>query len=132
MLTNKIKQANRLLILVALVGLWGCNSLDLGALGLQFPGNVKSVQDLQSEPAIGSTVYLRGQVGDRVPLVEAQVYQLQDETGSIWVVTSNPLTQSGDRIAVQGSIRFESIPLAGQEMGEVYIEEQNRWIEAEE
>lgn len=112
---------------VVLSGVYSCSSVDLGALGLQLPGSVKPIQELQSDPDLNSLVYLRGRVGDRIPLIEAQIYQLQDDTGSIWVLTTDPLIESGATVAVQGRVRFESIPLAGQELGEIYIEEQERW-----
>ncbi|MDX2214231.1 MAG: hypothetical protein SFY66_13155 [Oculatellaceae cyanobacterium bins.114] len=126
MVKDKFWQFSQLLVVI---GICGCSQLDLGVLGLQLPGSVRQIQDLQSNPTVNSVVYLRGRVGDRVPLIEAQVYQLSDPTGSIWVFTTQPIPQSGDTIAIQGQIRFQSIPLAGQEQGEVYIEEQNRWIE---
>ncbi|MBD2461570.1 hypothetical protein H6G89_10965 [Oscillatoria sp. FACHB-1407] len=126
MVRDKLQQFSRLLIVV---GLCGCSQLNFGALGLQLPGSVKPIRDLHSEPNVDSVVSLRGQVGDRIPLIEAQVYQLRDQTGTVWVLTTNPIDQSGGTVAIRGQVRFQSIPLAGREQGEVYIEEIERWVE---
>lgn len=59
----------------------------------------------------GDIVRVGGTVGDRVPLVDAQVYYLYDETGSIWVLTSDTGIQSGDRIIVEGEVAIEIIEM---------------------
>ena len=71
-------------------------------------------------------VYLQGKVVKQVPLVERQVYQLQDSTGIIWVLTNQTNIQQGEQILVEGKLRYESIPLAGKDFGELYIEEQEQ------
>jgi RecJ-like exonuclease len=75
-------------------------------------------------------VQLEGTVVDRAPMIDAVVYQLQDETGQIWVLstepTVEPIVQTGDRVLVRGIVRFESILLEEQEFGEAYIEEITR------
>ncbi|MBF2003545.1 MAG: hypothetical protein IGS38_22835 [Synechococcales cyanobacterium M58_A2018_015] len=107
---------SRLIVLLMLAGLVGCSRVT----------TVQSVQARPQRPSFLSTVYLRGTVGDRVPLIGAQVYQLHDSTGSIWVLTTQPPLRSGDPISIRGRIRYEEIPLAGQILQEVYIEEQQR------
>jgi hypothetical protein len=87
---------------------------------------VRSVHERPQRSWFNSTVHLEGTVIDRVPLLNAQVYQLQDGTGAIWILTTDPSLQPGEQIVVKGKVRFESIPIAGQELGEAYIEEQQR------
>jgi hypothetical protein len=94
-------------------------------------GRARPIQDIRQSAAVDTTVYLKGQVSDRVPLVSGQVYQLQDETGTIWVLTEHPIPQSGQQLMVKGWVRYQSIPLAGQDYGETYIEEQERWRDDE-
>lgn len=110
----------------------GCDgnfSLPSGLPGLSWLEGARSIQAIQQAATIDSTVHLKGRVGDRVPLVGGQVYQLEDTTGTIWVITEQPIAQSGEQIEVKGWVRYQSIPLAGQEYGEPYIEEQERWRE---
>ena len=115
----------RFSILLWLVGLVGCNSgseairLD----GLPFPGRVTPIERIQTRSRADYTVRLKGKVGDRAPLFNGQVYQLQDSTGTIWVLTHDTSLQTGEQVSIRGQVRYQSIPLAGQEQGEFYIEE---------
>ncbi|MCU0569220.1 MAG: hypothetical protein MUF49_21930 [Oculatellaceae cyanobacterium Prado106] len=99
-------------------------------LGLVGCSSVSTVQDVQKHPHrnwFNSTVYLQGTVRDRAPLLDAQVYQLEDATGAIWVLTPNTTRpQVGDRISIKGQVQYESIPVGGLELGEAYIKEQEQ------
>lgn len=97
--------------------------------GLTSCSGVTTVRDVQNYPQrnwLTSTVYLQGQVSDRAPLINAQVYQLQDSTGKIWVLTDKATPKVGDRVYVKGQVRYEKIPIDGQDFGEAYIEEQEQ------
>ena len=99
---------------VLLVGLASCSS-------------ITTVQDVQKRPNrgwFGSTVQLQGRVGDRIPLVKAQVYELQDSTGKIWVLATDRSLKTGDQVKIQGKIRIEPLPITDPEAREVYIEQQ--------
>lgn len=87
---------------------------------------VRSVHEHPQRHWFNTMVSLEGTVVDRVPLLNAQVYQLQDSTGAIWILTTDPSLQPGEQVTVKGKVRFESIPIAGQELGEAYIEEHQR------
>jgi RPA family protein len=50
-------------------------------------------------------------------------YQISDPTGKIWVVTNQGNLQKGTQVVLKGKIRYQSIPIAGQDFGEVYLEE---------
>ena len=116
----------------------GWQTVRLGMLGLMIGvtgcgvTSVRSVHDNPQRNWFNSTVKLEGMVVDRVPLLDAAVYQLQDETGKIWILTPHSSLQPGERLLVTGTVRFESIPIEGQERGEAYIEEQNREVVPED
>lgn len=81
-------------------------------------------QILQTKPR-NTIVTLRGKVQAIAPLVSSSAYQLQDATGSIWVLTNNPKAlKVGDIILMKGETRYEVILIAGQDQGEIYIQEQ--------
>ncbi|NJO42570.1 MAG: hypothetical protein HC769_11090 [Cyanobacteria bacterium CRU_2_1] len=106
---------------------FGGVSLLMGMVGC----GVTTVRQVQEHPTrnwFNSTVQLKGTIGDRAPLIGAQVYQLQDETGTIWVLTTDTNLRSGERVVVQGKVLFQSIPIEGQEYGEVYIQELQREV----
>jgi hypothetical protein len=70
------------------------------------------------------TVYLKGIVGDRVPLLGGNVYELQDSTGKVWVLTKTQPPEKGQELTLKGVLRYKSIPLNGKEQGAVYLEQQ--------
>ncbi|HEY9658084.1 MAG TPA: hypothetical protein V6C65_06505 [Allocoleopsis sp.] len=101
-----------------LVGLTGCSGLT----------TIEKIQQHPHRQWFNNQVQLRGKVVDRVPLINAGVYQLEDSTGKIWILTTNASPPSGEQLRVRGTVRFESIPIEGLELGEAYIEEQHREV----
>jgi len=88
-----------------------------------------TVQTVRQQPQrnwFTETVKLQGQVGSLAPLINGQVYELQDTTGKIWVLSPSRHSKSGQRILIQGRVRYQPIEIAGQNLGEVYIEEQQQ------
>ena len=55
-----------------------------------------------------TTVSLKGKVGKHIPFLESSAYEIEDSTGRIWVLTTEP------------------IPIDGKELGEIYIQELKR------
>jgi hypothetical protein len=108
-------------------GLVGCGKLgSLGFGGFNLGGgNVTKISDLQQNPNADTTVYLQGQVATRAPFLGSGAYKLQDATGTIWVIADKTLPNVGDTVSIKGQLQFQSIPLDGQELGEVYVQEQD-------
>ncbi len=88
--------------------------------------NVIHIRDINSKQDKNTTVYLQGKVAHRVPLLELQMYQLQDASGRIWVLTDQKDLQLNDKVLIKGNVRYQSIPLAGKDFGEVYVQEQQQ------
>lgn len=103
-----------------LVGLVGCSSL--AKLGV----DVTPIKQVKAEWRRYSTVYIQGAVGNQVQLLGAWVYEVQDPTGTIWVLTAQPGPDSGDQIWIEGKVRYQAIPIKGQELGEAYLIEKVR------
>ncbi len=116
---------------IALVVSWGaaaCQNSPLASTPLNNLVSQWSVtninQLLQTRPQ-NTIVTLRGKVQAIAPLVGTSAYQLEDASGKIWVLTSNPnLPKVGDILLIKGQTRYESIIVAGQERGELYLQEQ--------
>jgi peptide subunit release factor RF-3 len=70
-----------------------------------------------------TTVYIQGKVEKTAPLIQRKAYQINDSTGKIWVVTNQGNFQIGEQVVLKGNVQYQSIPLAGQEYGEIYLEE---------
>jgi hypothetical protein len=88
--------------------------------------NVIHIRDINPEQDKNTTVYLQGKVAHRVPLLELQMYQLQDASGRIWVLTDQKDLQLNDKVLIKGNVRYQSIPLVGKDFGEVYVQEQQQ------
>lgn len=111
-------------------GLFGCadsNLLGIGGMKIgNLSANVTTISEIQENQKADGIIYLEGQVANQAPFLAAGAYELQDPTGSIWVITNRTLPKIDDEILIQGQLKFQSIPLAGQDLGEVYIQEQQR------
>lgn len=103
-----------------LVGLVGCSSLAKLGVG------VTPIKHVKEEWHRYSTVYIRGAVGNQVQLLGTWVYEVQDPTGTIWVLTAQPVPHLGDQIWIEGKVRYQAIAIKGQELGEAYLIEKVR------
>lgn len=109
-------------------GLSGCASLAQSAnvISLGLGNSVINISDAKSSQKQG-IVRLQGQVTDIVPLMEPwQAYQLQDASGTVWVITSQSGLRKADKLLIKGNLRYQSIPVDRQELGDFYVEEQER------
>ncbi|AFZ44743.1 nucleic acid binding OB-fold tRNA/helicase-type [Halothece sp. PCC 7418] len=72
---------------------------------------------------MGTSVYVQGIVRDRAPLLNQTAYQLQDDTGQIWVITTDSAPESGQTVTIQAKIKSTSIVLHQQRAQELYLQE---------
>lgn len=115
------------LIFLLVVGLCSCRSLTSSGLnGTNFTigTNVTPIREIKPEKDNKATVYIQGKVEKKAPLMKQWAYQINDSTGKIWVVTNQKNLSEGAQVVIKGKIRYRSIPLAGKELGEVYLEEE--------
>ncbi|HEY9604742.1 MAG TPA: hypothetical protein V6C85_24270 [Allocoleopsis sp.] len=100
-------------------GLVSCSLLPLS-------GNVMKIGDLQKRQKTEDRVYLQGQVTNRAPFLTNGAYRLQDSSGAIWVIADQNLPNVGDEVTIEGQLHYQSIPIGGQDLGEVYVLEQKQ------
>jgi len=115
----------RSVLLLLLLGLLGCSSLNVKQTDSQtiaFASETPAIQEIQQSTR-NTTVQLKGKVGRQVPLLDGTVYELQDDTGSIWVLTKDLPPESGKDVVIQGTVRYQSILLNGKEAGSVFVEQ---------
>lgn len=119
-----IRGGYRGIVSLLIGGLVGCTPLN--DLGLAQPP-ITPIQEIspQSTTTVAdeSLIYLEGKVVDRAPFMDSGSYQLQDETGTIWVLTDENLPQTGEQIIIKGKVAYQSIAIDGQDLGELYIVE---------
>lgn len=113
------------LLPLLLGGLIGCNQL--ANSGFAFPGRgnlpLTQIGELQQQQNGDSIVYLKGKVGRGAPFLGSGAYQLQDPTGTVWVLTDESLPSQGDEVLIKGQVEYQSIPFGEQELGEFYLVE---------
>ncbi|WNN87369.1 hypothetical protein [Gloeocapsopsis dulcis] len=118
------------ILLLLLTGLLGCSGVPsaLNSINVGFGADVSQISDIEPTRDQDTTVFVRGKVAALVPLVDWLAYQVQDSTGTIWVLTNQRNIQLEDQVLIEGKLRYHSIPVAEQDFGEAYVEE-HRQIE---
>ncbi|UBF26510.1 hypothetical protein K9N68_00405 [Kovacikia minuta CCNUW1] len=121
---------NWLAATVVLGGAMGCSQYSQPTVeslkAVQAAATVENIQSIQKQPNVGATLYLKGKVGRQAPLLSRTAYELQDATGSIWILTKQPVPQQGDEVVIKGKLRHQKIQLNGKEQGAVYVEQQEQ------
>ena len=105
------------------------NSSRSGVVGINvsdYSVKVTRISDLPQTQNANATVHLLGEVVTKAPFLGSGAYQIKDNTGTIWVITNQTLPEVGDGILLKGQLQYQSIPVGGQELGEVYIQEQEQ------
>jgi hypothetical protein len=107
--------------LFLLLGLVSCGNATFSSMNA-IGANITPIKELTKQQN-NSTVYIQGKIEKHAPLLNKHVYQLNDSTGKILVLTNQKGLKVGSQIVMKGQLRYKSIPLAGQELGEAYLEE---------
>ncbi len=84
--------------------------------------NVTQIQKITQKNQ-DTTVYIQGKVEKIAPLIKQKAYQINDSTGKIWVITNQGNFQVGEQVVFKGNVHYKTVPLAGKEYGEIYLEE---------
>ena len=68
-------------------------------------------------------VTISGTVAKRVAILGGWLYQVSDNSGSVWVLTTASDPTVGQVATVEGTIRYEAIAVGEIDAGDVYLEE---------
>lgn len=82
--------------------------------------------DSLTDQQIDDTITVSGEVAQSAALLEGWLYQIKDETGSLWVLTNSDAPEVGASVTVEGAVRYEAIVVEDIDAGEFYIEEKAR------
>jgi hypothetical protein len=86
------------------------------------PGEQVNIKDVGLKR--DRVVQVQGKINAEAPLMGGlKAYEVKDETGSVWVVTSRSIPAIGSQVNVQGKVRLEKIDLAGKDQSTVYLEQ---------
>lgn len=117
--------------ILLMVSLTGCASFgwSQGSTGIQpvgFTITTSTIAALKQAPTANTIVQIKGQVGQRVPLLGKTAYELSDATGSLWVIATDAIPKPGDSVVVEGKLLYQTIQLNGKEQGSIYLEQQRQ------
>jgi hypothetical protein len=87
-------------------------------------GPAVTINSLMAEQS-DESVTISGTVAKRVPVLEGWLYQMSDNTGSLWVLTERSDPTVGELATVQGLVRYEAITVGEVDASEMYLEEQS-------
>jgi hypothetical protein len=69
----------------------------------------------------GKEITIKGTVGESIWVSEKGVYKLDDSSGTIWVIATEPPPKQGQSITTKGKIQ-SAFTLLGQSYGTVLVE----------
>jgi hypothetical protein len=108
-----------------IMGLYACGKERNSGISLKnfhIGANVTPIQKITRKNQ-DTTVYIQGKVEKTAPLIQKKAYQIHDATGKIWFITNQGNFQVGEEVVLKGNVHYKSVPLAGKEYGEIYLEE---------
>jgi hypothetical protein len=108
-----------------LTGLYACSKEGNSRINLEnlnIGVNVTQIQKVTKQNQ-DTTVYIQGKIEKIAPLIQKKAYQINDSTGKIWIITNQGNFQVGEQVVLKGNVQYKSVPLAGKEYGEIYLEE---------
>ena len=77
-----------------------------------------------TENQLDKTVTVSGEITQKAAMLDGWLYQLQDESGSVWVLGQTE-PDLGDLATVEGAVRYEAIVVGEVDAGEFYLEEES-------
>lgn len=95
---------------------------------LSLPRATVAIESLRQPQRVERSLPLAGAVTQRVALLNSWLYQLDDGTGQVWVVSQESAPAVGTQVYVDGVLRYESIVINGADLGDYYLEETRRQL----
>lgn len=114
-----------LLIMLVWLTVAACNSRAISEPGnVVLPVQTIPIANLQNPSTQNSTTSVKGTVGAIVPILEGTVYELQDPSGKVWVLTRQQVPKTGEEVVVRGKVLYKPILIDGKEQGSIYLEQE--------
>lgn len=123
--------------LMLIAGLVGCSppgevAVTEESAGLHMPSRIAqitrptaTIQEL-SPAQQNATLQIEGQVVGQAPLLEGSMYQLQDDSGTVWVLSDDAPPAASSSVRVVGTLQVEPIRVEGIDISDFYLQESDR------
>ncbi|AUC60408.1 hypothetical protein AA637_04160 [Cyanobacterium sp. HL-69] len=83
--------------------------------------NIETISTLEQDNDV--EVKVKGTVKNVIPLVNGYAYEIEDNTGSIWVMTTGEKPEIGQKITSQAMVKREEIIIGEEDMSSFYLKE---------
>ncbi|MEM7795256.1 MAG: hypothetical protein AAF579_12515 [Cyanobacteria bacterium P01_C01_bin.118] len=87
------------------------------------------IESLRRPERVERSMPLSGSVVQRLAVVDGWLYQVDDGTGQLWIVSEQSAPVVGAQVYVKGVLRYEPIVIDGIDLGDYYLEENQREIQ---
>ncbi len=84
---------------------------------------VVAIADLADQLDRKQEVFIQGVVQQKAPFVGSGAYQVEDSTGTVWVLTTDSLPATGSDILLAGELNFHDLEIEQNNFGEIYLQE---------
>lgn len=123
--------------LMLIAGLVGCSqpaevAVTEESAGLHLPSRIAqiarptaTIQEL-SPAQQNATFQIEGQVVRQAPLLAGSMYQLQDDSGTVWVLSEDAPPAAAAAVRVVGTLQVEPIRVEGIDISDFYLQESDR------
>ncbi len=113
--SQSLRGGSLLLLLCLSLALGGCGQLARLGIG------TTPIAQIEQNPARYTDVYVRGRVVNQIGVFGQGVYEIQDPSGSLWVITNKGLPAMNSTVTVRGKAQ-EGISVAGRHFGVSLVE----------
>ena len=96
---------------------------------LSFTRSVVTIESLRQPEKVEQALALNGAVIQRLAVLNGWLYQVDDGTGQVWVRSQQAAPALGEQIYVKGLLRYEPILINGVDLGDYYLEENQRELQ---
>ncbi|MEM8610516.1 MAG: hypothetical protein AAGF93_00750 [Cyanobacteria bacterium P01_H01_bin.105] len=102
---------------------------DVGVPAISLPKATVTVESLRQPQQVEQSVPLSGSVIQRLAILNGWLYQIDDGTGQVWVLTQQTAPEIDQQVYVKGVLRYEAIIINEADLGDYYLEEQERQLQ---
>ncbi len=114
-LGQSFRSGSLVILLCLSLALTGCGQLARLGIG------TTPIATVEQNPSRYTNVYVRGRVVNQVGVFGQGVYELQDNSGSIWVITDKGIPAMNSTVTVRGKAQ-EGITVGGRSFGVSLVE----------
>lgn len=86
------------------------------------------IETLRQPQQVERSVSLTGSVTQRLAILDGWLYQIEDGTGQVWILTEDVAPAIGRNVDVEGVLRYEAIVINEADLGDYYLEEKQRQL----